>query len=64
MHTFQKMKPEKKYSLPVSVNVRNTGNFDCAETVQVYVKALCEDSLNPQLKGLCDKLVKGRERSR
>lgn len=41
----------RKIQLPVSVRVCNTGNFDCAETVQVYVKALCDGSPNPQLKG-------------
>lgn len=41
--------------------MRNTGNFDCAETVQVYVKALCEDSPNPQLKGFGKVFLKAGE---
>ena len=59
--TFQKMKAGEKIQLPVSVRVCNTGNFDCAETVQVYVKALCDGSPNPQLKGFGKVFLKAGE---
>ena len=55
------MKAGEKIQLPVSVRVCNTGNFDCAETVQVYVKALCDGSPNPQLKGFGNGFFKAGE---
>lgn len=36
----------------IEADISNTGNYDAAQTIQVYVKAECEGTPNPQLKGL------------
>ena len=35
-----------------SVDLKNTGNYEAAQTVQIYVKAKIEGAMNHQLKGL------------
>lgn len=39
-------------TVTVTVHIRNTGKMAGAETVQIYVKAMCERSPNAQLKGV------------
>jgi len=38
--------------ITVEADITNTGDYDAAQTVQVYVKVEQEDAPNPQLKGL------------
>lgn len=41
---------ENKTYVILKVKVANTGSYDCTETIQVYIKADCENMSNPQLK--------------
>ncbi|MDO5402588.1 MAG: glycoside hydrolase family 3 C-terminal domain-containing protein [Eubacteriales bacterium] len=48
-------------SAQITVLVKNTGKFDCTETVQVYVKAPGMDTPNPQLKAFTKVSLKAGE---
>lgn len=58
---LQHMAAGKEASVTVSLTVKNQGNYDCADTVQIYVKALCENSPNPQLKGIAKVFLRAGE---
>lgn len=47
--------------ITVEADITNTGAFDAAQTVQVYVKVEQEGTPNPQLKGLCKVFLKKGE---
>ncbi len=55
---------EKKAAVIIHALVKNTGSAAGAETVQVYVKILGEDTPNAQLKGICKvRLAPGEEKT-
>lgn len=58
---YENMKNGGEAKVSASLQVKNAGSYDCADTVQVYVKALCADSPNPQLKGIRKVFLKAGE---
>lgn len=51
----------KNADIKVSLHIKNAGEYDCTDTVQVYVKAQKADSPNPQLKGIANVFLRAGE---
>ena len=58
---LENMLSGKEGRIKVSLKVKNTGAYDCTDTIQVYIKAHEADSPNPQLKGIAKVFLKAGE---